>query len=159
MCLRFDQSAWRTQSQTHKDCHCWYNSSHFPPIKCIRQPLTVLNYFLNKPYASNINRKIYCRLVCGHFVVMVAKIQLPFVHLYIVKGFFKLPVHYRNYYVYFIAYYIAVVKKGQLNVGSKFCLQRGTASVPFPTSLWSLFPIKTWIRNCVNTGTVIGLSN
>jgi len=66
---------------------------------------------------------------------MVAKAPLSFVHLHIAKGFVKLPDHYRNCYVYFIANNIAIVNKGQLNVGSKYYLQRGTASVPFPTSL------------------------
>jgi hypothetical protein len=66
---------------------------------------------------------------------MVAKASLSFVHLHIVKGFVKLPDHYRNSYVYFIAPNIAIVNKGQLNVGSKYYLQHGTAAVPFPTSL------------------------
>jgi len=78
---------------------------------------------------------MYCRLGCGHFVVVVAKTPLSFVHLHIVKVFVKLPVHYRNCYVYFIATYVAIVNKGQLHVGSKYYLQHGTASVPFPTSL------------------------
>jgi len=66
---------------------------------------------------------------------MVAKSPLSFVHLLIVKGFVKPPVYYRNCYVYFIATNIAIVNKGQLNVGSKYYLQHGTASVTFPTSL------------------------
>jgi len=65
---------------------------------------------------------------------MVAKAPLSFVHLHIVNGFVKPPVHYRNCYVYFIATNIAIVDKGQLNVGSKYYLQHDTASVPFPTS-------------------------
>ena len=135
------------QNETHKDCHCWYNISNFPPIKCTRPPLSVL---INLTLLTNIKWKIYCRLGYGHFVVMVTKTPLSVVHLHIVKGFVKVPVHYWNCYVYFIATNIAAVNKGQLNVGCKYYLQHGTASVPIPASLWSLFPIETWIRNCVN---------
>jgi hypothetical protein len=108
---------------------------------------------------TNINCKIYCLLGCGHFAGMAARTPLSFVHLHIVKGFSKSSVHYRNCYVYFIASHIAIVNRGQLNVGSKFYPQYGIASVSFPTSLWSLFPIKTQIRNCVNTGIIICLWN
>jgi len=110
-----------------------------------------ISFLLNLVLLTNINWKIYCPLGCGHFVVMAAKTPLSFVHLHIVNGFVKLPVHCRNSYVYFIAANIAIVKEGELDVGSKYYLQHGSASVPFPSSLWSLFPIKTWIRNCKQT--------
>jgi hypothetical protein len=72
---------------------------------------------------------------------MVAKTPLSVVRLHIVKDSVKLPFHYGNCYLCFIATNIATVNKGQLNVGSKYYLLYGTAWVLFPRSLWSLFPL------------------